>query len=89
MKNTLYIFIAVLITSFFACGIVQEKERKFHIESEVSFFDLRNGNLLENNWIRKPANMLMVHETFKKYGYVNLLHNLWLGEHKGVHIGGI
>lgn len=45
---------------------------KFH-EKELSFLHLRFGYDKTNNWIKKPENILMIHETFKKIGYNNLI----------------
>lgn len=39
----------------------------------MSFLHLRFGYDKSNKWIRKPENILMLHETFKKIGYKNLL----------------
>lgn len=53
--------------------------RIFYIESTPTFFDLRNGGWTSNNWIRKPENLIMVHETFKKIGYPTLI-SKYVGE---------
>jgi hypothetical protein len=38
-----------------------------------SFYELRHGDWFENDWVRKPKNMKMLHETFKYFGYKRLL----------------
>jgi len=48
-------------------------DRKNYVESEPTFFELRNGNWLTNKWIRNPENLFTIHETFKKVGYMNLI----------------
>lgn len=42
-------------------------------EKELSFLHLRFGYDRSNDWIKKPENILMLHETFKKIGYKNLI----------------
>ncbi len=71
MKTTLYILtgLFLLLTS---CNLTSE-ERKNYVESEPTFFELQNGDWLTNKWIRKPENLLTVHETFKKFGYTKLI----------------
>jgi len=75
MKTTLNI-----LTGFFllltSCNTVTTDDRKNYIESEPTFFELRNGGWLTNKWIRKPENLLTIHETFKKIGYNNIIGHL-------------
>ena len=54
--------------------------QKSYIESQPTFFKLKNGNWLTNTWIRKPENLLKIHETFKKFGYSNLISDDLLSE---------
>jgi hypothetical protein len=72
MKTTLNI-----LTGFFllltSCNNSTTDDRKNYIESVPTFFELRNGDWLTNKWIRKPENLLTVHETFKKFGYTKLI----------------
>lgn len=42
-------------------------------ESELSFLHLRFGYEKTDNWIKNPENIMMIHETFKKIGYENLI----------------
>ena len=42
-------------------------------EKELSFLHLRFGYDKSSEWIKKPENILMLHETFKKIGYKNLI----------------
>ena len=72
MTKTLFILIG-LIFLLTSCNNSTTEKRKLFIESEPSFFALRNGNWLTNEWIRKPENLLTIHETFKKIGYTNLI----------------
>jgi hypothetical protein len=59
-----------------SCNNSNPDVKSNYIESKPSFFELRNGDWLTNDWIRKPENMLMIHETFKKFGYLNLIGDL-------------
>lgn len=72
MKKTLNILTALLLL-LTSCNSSTTDNRKDYIESEPTFFDLRNGDWLTNEWIRKPENLLTVHETFKKFGYTKLI----------------
>ena len=50
----------------------KESFNKNYIENKTSFFDLNNSDWTKNTWIRKPENLKMVHESFKKFGYEKL-----------------
>jgi len=69
-----------ILAAFFAlltsCDSSGSSDKKYYAENTPAYFDLRNGSLLKNNWIRKPENLLTIHETFKKVGYNNLLGRL-------------
>ena len=64
----------MLLTS---CTSITDKKTSY-IESHTAFFELKNGNWLANKWIRKPKNILEIHETFKKVGYENIIGNTLL-----------
>ena len=72
MKTTLNI-LAGLFLLLTSCNNSTTDDRKNYVESEPTFFELRNGDWLPNKWIRKPENLLTIHETFKKVGYNNIL----------------
>jgi hypothetical protein len=74
MKTTLNILtgLFLLLTS---CNNSITDDRKNYVESEPTFFELRNGDWLTNKWIRKPENLLTIHESFKKVGYMNLIND--------------
>ena len=72
MKTTLNI-LAGLFLLLTSCNNSTTDDRKNYVESEPTFFELRNGDWLANKWIRKPENLLTIHETFKKVGYNNIL----------------
>ena len=74
MKKTLHILTGLLLL-LTGCTESTIDERKNYVESEPTFFELRNGEWLKNKWIRKPENLLTIHETFKKVGYMNLISN--------------
>lgn len=44
-----------------------------YLENTPSFFALRHGDWTTNRWIRDPENLLTIHETFCKIGYINLI----------------
>lgn len=71
------LFFSLLLLFLAACTSSQQQEPQYYAESQPSFFDLRNGSWVDNQWIRKPENMLMVHETFKTFGYEKLLSNIF------------
>jgi hypothetical protein len=64
--------ISLLIFLFLSCKNDKKSELEFYAENQISFFDLRNGDWTKNTWIRKPENLKMVHESFKKFGYDKL-----------------
>ncbi|OAD39450.1 hypothetical protein [Polaribacter atrinae] len=64
--------ILLLIFLFLSCKNDKKSELEFYAENQTSFFDLRNGDWTKNSWIRKPKNLKMVHESFKKFGYDKL-----------------
>jgi hypothetical protein len=84
----------IIFLTFFAVSCTQkqkELDNRYYRENKLSFFDpyetsYANGNYLGEvykKWIRKPENLLMVHETFKKIGYEKLFsrydHSNWCG----------
>ena len=71
--KTIYSILTGLLFLLTSCNNLTTNNRKNFIESEPTFFELRNGGWLTNNWIRKPENLLTIHETFKKVGYMNLI----------------
>ncbi len=62
---------------FVSCQNGTKKEIEYFKEVKTSFFELRNGDLTENKWIRKPENLTMVHETLKKFNYMDLLKHFY------------
>lgn len=72
MNTTLNILIGFFLF-LTTCNNSTTDNTKNYVESEPTFFELRNGDWLTNKWIRKPENLLTVHETFKKVGYRNLI----------------
>lgn len=67
-----FLFIAITILTL-SCQ--QTTTDNTYIETVPSFQSLHNGDLLTNNWIRNPEKLLMIHETFKSFGYEKLLAN--------------
>ncbi len=68
MKATLNIFTGLFLL-LISCNNSTTDDRKNYVESEPTFIKLHNGDWLTNKWIRKPENLLTIHETFKKVGY--------------------
>ncbi|GGG58024.1 hypothetical protein GCM10011414_29780 [Croceivirga lutea] len=62
----------ILILLLISCVNKEKSETEFYVENQTSFFDLRNSDWTKNTWIRKPENLKMVHESFKKFGYEKL-----------------
>ncbi|MDX1350005.1 MAG: hypothetical protein R3279_07155 [Putridiphycobacter sp.] len=62
----------ILILLLISCVNKEKSETEFYAENQTSFFDLRNSDWTKNTWIRKPENLKMVHESFKKFGYEKL-----------------
>jgi len=75
MKATLNILTGLFLL-LISCNNSTTDDRKNYVESEPTFFELRNGDWLTNKWIRKPENLLTIHETFKKVGYNNIIGHL-------------
>lgn len=70
MKKLLKLNILILLLA--SCVNKERSETEFYAENQTSFFDLRNSDWTKNTWIRKPENLKMVHESFKKVGYGKL-----------------
>jgi hypothetical protein len=62
----------ILLFLLVSCLNKEKSETVFYTENQTSFFDLKNSDWTKNSWIRKPENLKMVHESFKKYGYKKL-----------------
>ena len=74
MKNRIYI-LAIGLLVIIGCSQNDQEAKEHFIESQPSFFHLRNGDWLNDEWIRKPQNLEVVHQTFKKFGYIELIGN--------------
>jgi hypothetical protein len=66
----------IILLIFISC--TDNSEQEFEIafkEKELSFLHLKHGLNIDSTvvWIRKPNNILMLHETFKKIGYERIL----------------
>ncbi|WP_228037421.1 hypothetical protein, partial [Leptospira borgpetersenii] len=60
--NFLYFF-------FINCGIELPEYNGPFIERNEQIYQQRHQSLSKNKWIRKPENILIIHETLKKIGY--------------------
>jgi hypothetical protein len=72
MKGIIFLF-ATCLVAMTSCKDLSKEEYYSYAETHPSFFELRHGDWTKNSWIRKPDNLLMVHETFKKVGYANII----------------
>lgn len=72
MKKTIVILLGIAM--FWSCGNSSQKEiiPNFQ-EKELSFAHLKYGYDKNHKWIKNPENILMLHETFKKIGYQNIM----------------
>lgn len=71
-------FIQILLISilYFSCSTEYKKNDIINYkETKTSFFDLAHEDWKTNQWVRKPENLKMLNETFKKFGYLDLLRN--------------
>lgn len=50
------------------------------MENKISFFGLNHSDWTKSNWIRKPENLKMIHESFKKFGYEKLESKIYKNE---------
>lgn len=64
----------ILIIGICSCGNYKDSnEISFFYEKELSFLFLKDGYDKSNTWIKQPANIEMLHETFKEIGYLKIL----------------
>ena len=69
--------VIILILGICSCGDYKESnEIPFFYEKELSFLFLKDGYDVSNTWIKQPANIEMLHETFKEIGYLKILEHL-------------
>jgi hypothetical protein len=54
----------------------ETNEAPYFAETELSFKSLKDNFDISNTWIRKPKNILMIHETIKSVGYNKILNHL-------------
>jgi len=55
-----------------SCVGNENNQLEFYQENSTSFFELRNSDWTKSTWIRKPKNLKIIHESFKKFGYKKL-----------------
>jgi hypothetical protein len=66
MRQLINIGLLILV----ACSAPTETvDNSFYTDDRLSFYDPEDETFSLNVWIRKPENILTLHETFKKYGY--------------------
>ena len=67
----------ILILLLVSCVSKEKKEVEFYVETQTSFFGLNHSDWTKSEWIRKPKNLKMIHETFKKFGYEKLENGIY------------
>jgi hypothetical protein len=70
----------ILILLLVSCVSKEKKEAEFYVETQTSFFGLNHSDWTKSKWIRKPENLKMIHETFKKFGYEKLENGIYKSE---------
>lgn len=70
----------ILILLLFSCVSKEKKEAEFYVENKISFFGLNHSDWTKSKWIRKPENLKMIHESFKKFGYEKLENGIYKSE---------
>jgi len=71
MKSIILSILVIIISS---CGNYKEtNEIPFFFENKLSFHFLKHEYDTSNNWIKEPANIQMLHSTFKAIGYIEIL----------------
>ncbi|WP_101688309.1 hypothetical protein [Dysgonomonas massiliensis] len=73
MKQLAKVLIGLFVIICILCGCDNRRKSQYYIESQPSFFALRNENLLTNDWLRKSENLEMLHRTLNSFGYWNFL----------------
>lgn len=69
MRQLINIGLLILVS----CGTPTETvDNSYYVEKELSFYDPYNPTYTTDTWIRKPENIKIAHETFKKFGYRNI-----------------
>jgi len=72
MKQLINIGFLTLIS----CGTPTETvDNSYYTEKNLSFYDPYNPAYTTHTWIRKPENIRIAHETFKKFGYLKIFSN--------------
>lgn len=67
------LLIAIALVILVSCGRPTETPKNFcYMEKRLSFLDPFDEDFTLQEWIRKPENIRILHETFKKYGYSKL-----------------
>ena len=89
MHRSILTFIIIIAVS---CVPIKESDEispsRYYIENQLSFFDPYETIYVDGKyqgytydvWIRQPHNLKMIHETFKKIGYNNLISEYHLFE---------
>lgn len=70
---SLRLILLCLGLTILSCGQPKEDVPASYMEHQTSFFDLHHGDWTQNTWVRQPENLLMLHESFKQFGYLKLL----------------
>ena len=74
--NTLKIknhILTISLLAVFSCSENKKSAKQNYSESQTTFFQLRHRDWTSNQWIRNPHNLKTIHETFMKFGYIELI----------------
>ncbi len=88
MKRLHKITLAIIILGTVACISIRQQKLEYppnFIEKRMSFYDPYSSQWPDSNytykeWIRKPENINIAHETFKKIGYKKLLDKYYFAD---------
>lgn len=85
MKNNILYLASLIFIIIVSCisenKLVEGNSNQYYVENKLSFFDpyeivysygKYQGNTYQE-WLRRPENLKMIHETFKKIGYDKLI----------------
>jgi hypothetical protein len=70
----------ILILLLVSCVNKEKNEREVYVEKQISFFGLNHSDWTKSTWIRKPENLKVVHESFKRFGYEKLENLIYKSE---------
>jgi hypothetical protein len=74
----LIIFVAIAVLS---CGTSDDKtDNSYYVETRLSFYDPYDPDYSLREWIRRPENIRVAHETLKAFGYTDIWEDSYFQE---------